>query len=79
MLYFPHSGCRRPARATALSAIGLLAAILGARGGANVSTVPDPFATTVSTNFSGPILIGIAYSVANSLFIDFSSGAEGWT
>ena len=44
-----------------------------------VSTAPDPFATTVSTNFSGPTLIGIAYSIANSLFIDFSSGAEGWT
>ena len=42
------------------------------------STISDPLATIVNTDFSGSTIIGIGYFTTNSFFIDFSSGTEGW-
>ena len=43
-----------------------------------VSTSSDPLATIVNADFAGSTIIGIGYFTTNSLFIDFSSGSEGW-
>jgi len=43
-----------------------------------VNTSSDPLATIVNADFNGSTIIGIGYFTTNSLFIDFSSGSEGW-
>ncbi len=43
-----------------------------------VTTISDPLATIVNSDFSGSTVIGIGYFTTNSFFIDFSKGTEGW-